>query len=144
MDKSILSKINSIRLEIKDLKERIKKIDENPAKIVIDSVKGSSATYPYIQHNCTVEGIDDIRLIRNRKNRNKYKKMIKNKEYKLEKLINKLEYELKYIEDKDSDIRRIIRYKYEDDLNWVQIMFKMEYNSEETARIKLKRFLEKN
>ena len=141
MDKNVLTQINSIRTEIKELKEKLKK-SIKPVDIVTDSVQGSSKHYPYIKHNCVVEGIDEHRVILNKRNRNKYNKQIKSKEYKLEKLINKLEYELNNIED--SDIRRIIRYKYEDNLNWVQIMYKMKYNSEETARIKLKRFLEKN
>ncbi len=141
MDKNVLTQINSIRNEIKELKEKLDR-SIKPVKIVTDSVQGSSKYYPYIKHNCVVEGIDEHRIILNKRNRNKYNKQIKSKEYKLEKLINKLEYELNNIED--SDIRRIIRYKYEDNLNWVQIMYKMKYNSEETARIKLKRFLEKN
>lgn len=141
MDKSVLTQINSIRSEIKELKEKLEK-NIKPVDIVTDSVQGSSRYYPYIKHNCVIQGIDEHRVIANKRNRNKYNKQIKSKEYKLEKIINKLEYELNCIED--SDIRRIIRYRYEDNLNWIQIMFKMQYNSEETARIKLKRFLEKN
>ena len=56
-------------------------------------------------------------------------------------MLTNLEYELKKIED--SEVRQIIRLRYEDNLNWIQIMFKMDYKSEEKARIKLKRFLEK-
>ena len=139
MDKSVLSQITSTRKEIEELKDKIKKIDENPAKIVTDSVKGSSANYPYIQHNCLIEGIDEQRAVRNKRNRNKYKKLIKSRTLKLEKLLVKLEYELNHIED--SEIRRIIQYRYEDDLNWIQIMFKMEYDSESKARMKLERYL---
>lgn len=142
MDKSVLSQINSIREEIKDLNKIIDNINKKPINIVTDSVKGSSASYPYIQHNCIIEGIDNKKVISNSRNRKKYEKQIKSKEYKLGKLINRLEYELNYVEE--SDIRRIIRYKYEEDLNWVQIMFKMNYNNEDTARKKLERFLEKN
>ena len=140
MDKNVLTQINSIRAEIKELKEKLEK-SIKPVDIVTDSVQGSSKYYPYIKHNCVIEGIDEHRVILNKRNRNKYNKQIKSKEYKLEKLINKLEYELNSI--KDSDIRRIIRYKYEDNLNWVQIMFKMKYDSESKARMKLERFLEK-
>ena len=57
------------------------------------------------------------------------------------KLITNLEYELNNLED--SEIRRIIRHKYEDNLNWVQVMFRMNYNNPEAARMKLNRFLEK-
>ena len=61
---------------------------------------------------------------------------------KIDKAIIHLEYELKKIEEEDSDIRKIIRLKYEDNLSWIQIMFKMNYNAESTARMKLDRFLE--
>lgn len=141
MDKELLSQINSIRKEIEELREKIDKINNKPAKIVIDSVKGSSASYPYISHNCVIEGLDNKKIIANKKSRNKYKKQIKNKEFKLMKLITNLEYELNNVED--SEIRRIIRHKYEENLNWIQIMFKMNYDSESKAKMKLKRFLEK-
>ena len=141
MDKVLLSQINSTRKEIEELREKIDKINNKPAKIVIDSVKGSSASYPYISHNCVIEGLDNKKIIANKKSRNKYKKQIKNKEFKLMKLITNLEYELNNVED--SEIRRIIRHKYEENLNWIQIMFKMNYDSESKAKMKLKRFLEK-
>lgn len=139
MDKTVLTQINSIREEIKDLQDRLNK-SIKPVEIVTDSVQGSGKNYPYIKHNCVIQGIDEHRVILNKKNRNKYEKLIKGKQHKLEKLIVKLEYELNYVED--SDIRRIIRYRYEDDLNWVQIMFKMGYNAESTARMKHDRYLE--
>ena len=141
MDKTVLTQINSIRKEIKDLKDRLNK-SIKPVEIVTDSVQGSSRHYPYTKHNCIIQGIDEHRVIQNRKNRYKYEKLIRNKEHKLEKCILKLEYELNYIDD--SNIRRIVRYRYEDDLNWVQIQIKMKYEHEDTARKKLERFLEKN
>lgn len=139
MDKTVLTQINSIRKEIKDLKDRLNK-SIKPVEIVTDSVQGSSRHYPYTKHNCIIQGIDEHKVMQNRKNRCKYEKLIRNKEHKLEKCILKLEYELNYVED--SDIRQIIRYRYEDNLNWVQIMFKMNYNSESTARMKHDRYLE--
>lgn len=139
MDKSVLSQIDSIRAEIKQLNKIIDDINRKPIDIVTDSVKGSSANYPYIQHNCIIEGIDNKKVISNNRNRKKYEKQIKNKQYKLDKLINRLEYELNYVED--SVIRRIIRYRYEDNLNWVQIQIQMKYDHEDTARKQLDRFL---
>ena len=76
------------------------------------------------------------------KQRRKLRKLIQENKRKIDKKIINLEYELKKVED--SEIRQIIRFKYEDNLSWVQIMFKMKYNSESTAKMKLKRFLEEN
>lgn len=140
MNKDVLEQINSIRSELKDLNSRIIVLNQQINPVVVDSVQGSSTTYPYIQHNCKIEG--SVESFKNKNIRKKYKKQIKSKEYKLDKLKNQLEYELNYVED--SEIRRILRYRYEDDLNWVQIMHKMEYNSENVARMKLNRFFEKN
>ncbi len=139
MDKTVLTQINSIREEIKDLQDRLNK-SIKPVEIVTDSVQGSSRHYPYIKHNCVIQGIDEHKVTLNKKNRQKYEKLIKNKEHKLGKLIVRLEYELNYVEK--SDIRRIIRYRYEDNLNWVQIQINMQYEHEDTARKKLDRYLE--
>lgn len=68
--------------------------------------------------------------------------MIKDKTYKLDKMRIQLEYELNYVED--AELRDIIRYRYNDNKTWLQIMFLMNYNSESVAKMKLKRFLEKN
>lgn len=65
--------------------------------------------------------------------------MIRSKNHKIGKKIKQIEYDLNKIED--TEIRQIIRYKYEDDLNWIQIMHKMDYPSESKARMKLERFL---
>lgn len=52
-----------------------------------------------------------------------------------------LEYEWNYV--KEAEIRDIIRYRYNDNKTWIQIMFLMKYDSESKARMKLERFLEK-
>ena len=52
--------------------------------------------------------------------------MLKSKKNKYEKMIKQIEYELNYIEN--SEIRRIIRYRYYDKLSWIQIQIKMTEN----------------
>lgn len=133
IDKTVFEEIKNLKKECEDLENRIK-VEENT--VLTDSVKGSSTEYPYIQHNCVIEGIQDSRKYK------KYKRMLKNKKRDLEKKITNLEYQLNYIDD--SEIRQIIRYRYEDDMNWIQIMHKMNFNNTDTARKKLERFLRKN
>lgn len=134
--RKLLKQIDSIRKEIKEIRERKKRLEQKPVKIVKDSVQSSSSQFPYTKYTAKIEGYENPRNLR------KYKKQLKNADFKLGKLINQLEYELNKIED--SELRRIIRLRYEDGLNWIQIMFKMDYNNEDTARKKLDRFLEKN
>ena len=138
MTKEFLDKIENTNKELESLNKRLAKIENKESTVVTDSVKGSSSNYPYIKHNCIVEGVE---VPKNKNLKKKYERMIKHKKYKLDKMRIQLEYELNYI--KDADIKDIIRYRYNDNKTWVQIMFLMEYNSEEKARIKLKRFLEK-
>lgn len=137
MTKEFLDNIENLSKEVKSIEKRLKQIEEKEHTTIADSVQTSSKTFPFTKHSTVVYGVPY-----NPRLKNKYKKMIKSKKYKLDKMRLQLEYELNYI--KDSSIRDIIRYKYNDNMNWIQIMFKMNYKSESTARIKLKRFLEKN
>ena len=138
MDKELLEQISHLHREKKDLRERLEELESKPLKHVKDSVQGSGTSYPFVQHHCTIEGVE---YSRQGVQRRRLRKLIKSAQRNIDKKIKNLEYELEKIED--SEIRQIIRYKYEDNLSWVQIMFKMNYKSEENARIKLKRFLEK-
>lgn len=138
MTKEFLDNIENANEELVSLKKRLLKIENKESTVVKDSVQGSSRSYPYIKHNCVVEGVE---VPKNKNLKKKYKKMIKQKEYKLEKLKLQLEYELNYI--KEADIRQIIRLKYNDNKTWLQVMFEMKYSSESKARMKLERFLEK-
>lgn len=147
IDKNVLSQIKLINTEIKDLRERLKKIETKKQKNVQDSVRGSSTTYPYIQHTCIVSGIENN--LRDNKAKNKYKKMIKRKEQKLGKLITQIEYQLNTVED--SEIRQILRFKYEDNMTNNEIAHTMnekkEYKkdyTEDGIRMQLNRFFEKN
>ena len=138
MTKEFLDELENNNKELESLRNRFKKIENKECKILKDSVQGSSRSYPYTKHSMQIEG---IKIPKNRNLKYKYKKMIKNKEYKLEKLKIQLEYELNYV--KNAEIKDIIRYRYNDNKTWLQIMFLMGYNSEDKARKKLERFLEK-
>lgn len=138
MDKELLEQISYLHREKKDLTERLEELESKPLKHVKDSVQGSGTSYPFVQHHCTIEGIE---YPKQGVQRRRLRKLIKSAQRNIDKKIKNLEYELEKIED--SEIRQIIRYKYEDNLSWVQIMFKMNYRSESAARTKLDRFLEK-
>lgn len=135
MNKKDLEQIISLKREVKDLERRLQ--NNNINSVIADSVKGSSTNFPYIECHRVIQGVDYKKQIRDRK----YRKLLKSKRDKINKLLVQIEYDLNYIED--SEIRQIIRFKYFDDCSWIQIMHKMNYKSEEKARIKLKRFFEK-
>jgi len=149
MNKILLEQIESIRAEKKDLEKRLELLKQEKIPIVSDSVQISSKNFPYTKHSTTITGYSEIKYKRNKKNKKKYKKLIEEADYKIEKLINELEYELKKIDD--SEIRRIIRYKYEDNMNYIQIAHEMnkinknkkKIYTQDSIRMQLERFLKK-
>lgn len=143
ISKKELEQLENLHKEQIDLEERIKALEYKPQQIVTDSVKGSSKHFPYIKHNCIVQGLENDSNYKKRKNIiKKLKKIYNGNKINIDKKILHIEYELKKIED--TEIRQIIRYKYEDNLNWIQVMHRRGDTSEDVARKKLERFLEKN
>lgn len=138
MTKDFLNNIENLNKELERLRKRLRQIENKECNIVKDCVKGSSVGYPYIQHNCLIEGVE---VPKNKNLKKKYRRLIKNKTYKLDKLKIQLEYELNYVDN--AEIRDIIRYKYNDNKTWLQIMFLMNYNSEDVARKKIERYFKK-
>ena len=142
LKKEDLDNLEKLKFESNSLTERINKIKSKPQKIIIDGVRGSSKTFPYTQHTVKIEGLDNSITYRKRKNTiKKLEKMLKQKQRKIDKELLRIEYELNYIEE--ADIREIIRLKYFDNFNWIQIMHKMNYGSDSTARKKLERFFDR-
>lgn len=136
MDKELLEQISYLHREKKDLTERLEELENKPLEYVKDSVQGSGTSYPFVQHHCTIEGIE---YPKQGVQRRRLRKLIKSAQRNIDKKIKNLEYELEKIED--SEIRQIIRYKYEDNLSWVQVGHKMKSTGDQ-VRMTLKRFLE--
>lgn len=135
MNKKLLEQVAALRNEVKDIEKRLQ--NNNINSVIADSVKGSSTNFPYIECHRTIQGVDYKKQIRDKK----YRKLLKSKRDKINKLLVQIEYDLNYIED--SEIRQIIRFKYFDNFNWVKIMHLMNYNTEDKARKKIERFFEK-
>ena len=140
MTKQFLEEVENTNKELIRFTKRLEQVESKQKEIRLDSVQGSSTSYPYIKHSIVVEG----NLQNNSKLkslRQRYKKMLKQKQYKCEKLLLQFEYELNYI--KDAEIKNILTDKYISGMSWVDIMFKYEYNSEDVPRKKLERFFKK-
>lgn len=141
MKKEDLEQILSLKGEILDLDKRIIEIKETT---VTDSVRGSSKSYPYIQHNCIIEGIDYKKQSRDKK----YRRMIRQKREKINEIIKEAEYWLNDV--KNSEIRQMIRHVYFDGKDYNQTAHLMNRNNPKAnytadgIRMKLKRFFQKN
>lgn len=136
---NILSRCEDIKREIKDLEHRIQEIEEaESCQVVRDSVRGSSSFFPYISRSIVIEGIEEKKESKKLK---KYKRLLEEKKDELLDITIDIEEYLKEIDN--SRIRQIIRHKYIDGKNWVQIGHLME-TSADAARMELKRFFKKS
>lgn len=123
MDKERLKRYRKLMSEVDLLKRQLEKTEP---EYVEDSVKGSSAYFPYTEHKVHIEGYDLDSYKRkvarlNRRIVNKMNELVDEKDSLIEFIYN--------IED--SEIRQIFIHKYIDGMIWREIAKKMNYS--ETA-----------
>lgn len=124
--------------EVKDLEERRKRLSSG-LQAVSDTVKGSSPTFPYVAHTIQIEGISR----RQEEALHKIDRLQRERLATAHETLAEIEEFLKGIQD--AKVRRMIELKYVEGLTWRQVAKRM-YGSpyfEDTARMRVKRFLEK-
>lgn len=123
--------IKNYQYEVNKLTKEIQLEYKN---MTVDSVVGSSKSFPYVKGHKIIEGV----------NNKKVKKLEKRKDY-FKKKIVKAEKELKYKTDnlEDKQMAEIIEKKYIKKLNWNQISMDMAYACESGARNYFNRYFEK-
>lgn len=144
IEKNVLEQYTSIKEEIIDL-ERRNKNDRNEIKklekqITRDTVTGSRDDLTI--GPIPVEGIAE-RMIEKKQDRirNRMIKQLQHRQ-KLEDMKEEIEDYIQKIED--SEIRRIARFRYIDDLEWRKVAVRMGKGySADSCRMKMERFLKK-
>lgn len=142
MGKNILLQYIDIKSEIVDIEDRINKINDKDY-IISDSVKGSSKKFPYTTRNYTITGFDNVAINR----LNKLKNILEEKRNRLIDLNIQAEEFLETIED--SEMRIILRNKYIDNKNYIQIahdmnnLYKKKRYTADGIRMKHDRFIKK-
>ena len=131
MTKEELIQYCDLKIEIQKLEERINKLQKQ-SDFVADVVQNG-----YKRH-AVVRGIDYSRKHR----LNKLEAVLQERYDKALQMQTDIETYINTIPK--SNIRQIFEYRYIDNMNWIQIMHKMGYNAESTARVQHDRFLEKN
>ena len=144
IDKNVLEQYTSIKKEIADLERMIaesnSKIKKFEKQVVSDTVTG---TRPDLTIGpIKITGIAQQQIDReNELNRNRIQKMKRFKK-KLEKLVVEVEEYIQKIPD--SEVRRIVRMRYIENLNWRRVAVHMGKGyTEDSCRIKMDRFLGK-
>ena len=142
MGKTILLQYIDVKSEIADLEDRINKINDK-GYVISDSVKGSSKEFPYTTRNYTVTGLDNVSI-------NKVKKLKNILEEKRNSLIDLNIQAEEFLETiQDSEMRIILRNKYIDNKNYIQIahdmnnLYKKKKYTADGIRMKHDRFIKK-
>lgn len=145
MDKVVLEQYSSLRVEYQDLQDEIKKLEKQIRKMetsrcqVSDSVKGTRPDGTY--GSITITGFPVPDYYRRKKLLEKRKANLSKFELQLLELTNDVD---DYINSlADSRMRRMIRYKFFDELSWVQVAHRMggKYTAD-SCRKQIERFLE--
>ena len=141
--KDILVQYCDLKEEIKDIRKRVQKLKDDIVKIeqegsVIDCVKGG---YGGIQ-NFKIQGFPYPEYTKKRTALMTRTAILTDMEMELLELTNKVEEYIQGIDD--SRIRRILRFRYVDDMTWVQVAINMGgRTTEESVRKEHERFLAK-
>lgn len=143
MDKDILIQYSDMVEEVKDLRRRIEKFQDNIDKLVPvkDSVKGTRKDGTI--GSITVSGYPVPAYYRYKNQLEKCEATLRKKEAELLELMNAVEEYITGIND--SKMRRILRYRYIDNMSWTKIAFRMgkKYTAESCRKLH-NRFFEKN
>lgn len=123
MDKDILIQYSDMVEEVKDLRRRIRKLQDDIDKLepVKDSVKGTRKDGTI--GSITISGYPVPVYYRYKNQLEKCETALRKKEAELLELVNTVEEYITGISD--SKMRRILRYRYIDNLNWVQVAVRM-------------------
>lgn len=143
MDKDVLIQYSDLVEEVKDLRRRIEKLQDNIDKLVPvkDSVKGTRKDGTI--GSITVSGYPVPAYYRYKNQLEKREAALRKKEAELLELVNTVEEYITGIND--SKMRRILRYRYIDNMSWTKIAFRMgkKYTAD-GCRMLHNRFLEES
>lgn len=123
MDKDILIQYSDLVEEVKDLKRRIQKLQDDIDKLepVKDSVKGTRRDGTI--GSITISGYPVPAYYRYKRQLEKREAALREKEDELLELVNAVEEYIAGISD--SRVRRILRYRYLDGMTWQQVAKQM-------------------
>jgi len=132
--KQTLRQYNSIREEIKELRREIARLEKQETRYATDKVVGSDNQFPYAKKHFTITGIvENKNLIRK-------KEILINRLEKCEEI--KIEIDRFITEIPDSKTRRIFKYRYIDEMEWLPISMRFGKYDESYSRKIHERYLE--
>lgn len=142
ISKEILIQYSDLQEEIKEVRDRIIKTEEQISKIedggsVIDSVSGGSGGNQHFK----IEGFPYPEYSRKRTLLYSRKAILASLEMELLETLNQVEEFLASVED--SRMRRIINFRFIDKLSWIQVAKRLDsYSTADGVRMEFNRFME--
>lgn len=146
MDKNILEQYASLIAEREDLKKRIHatelQIEKLCGEIVADSVTlGKRGKKPLGRK--VIRGTPSPEITKRRKALQRYRRRLKSAEDMISDMIGEAQEYIDGIED--SRIRRIFRYRYLDQLTWVQVAMRMgKHHTADSCRMAAERYFKQD
>ncbi len=143
--KDILIQYSDLKEEIKDIRKRVQSLKDNISKIeqegsVIDSVKGGSGGIQTFK----IQGFPYPEYTRKKTALSARAAILEDMEMELLELTNKVEEYIQSIDD--ARMRRLLTFRFIDELNYIQIANKMSRPSRpctaDSVRMEINRFLE--
>lgn len=142
MTKEVLEQYTSIRNEERDIMRRIESLNARILNMEVNNIVSDTVTKG--RHNrkplgvVRIEGFPSREYQRKKHHLRSLKKQLALKD---EELLKKMAEVEKYIEHiQDSRIRRIMRYRFLDDMSWIQIAHEMK-EAESSPRMAVERYL---
>lgn len=142
MTKEVLIQYSDIAEEVKDLRRRVEETERQLSKIesggsVIDTVKGGSGGMQHFK----VEGFPYPEYSRKKTLLYTRKANLEMLEFELLEKVNEVDEYINTLDD--ARIRRILRFRYIDNLSWVQVAYNMGGNcTADSVRMEHNRFIE--
>lgn len=119
MTKEELGQLVDLRKEIKELDEKVERLQSNRVGRVTDRVQASMKEFPFCYTTKTITGVDQKESKKRRRELTQNEVLLLrrrqqavNAEYKISKFIENIS---------DSKIRRIVSLRYEEGLSWAEV-----------------------
>lgn len=139
MTQKRLEQYRALRREVAELERRLAELRSRPPDIVRDSVKGSSAHFPYTEHTYSIAGYGQ-------RQQRKIERIEARLAARQERLLSEMDAIEVFVDSvDDSTTRQIISLRYIQGKSWqttAEIVFNR-VDRESTARMRIKLFFEK-
>ncbi len=136
--KECLVQYCDIQKEIKELEEKIEKLEPKTHDIVSESVESTTKHFPIVQNHLKIKGLNQRAI----KQLEYYKTILEERYDRLLKEQIRVE---EFIDNiSNSRLRRIFEYRYIEQLTWRQVAQRIGNASEESIKKEHNRFLEKS